>query len=344
MKTKSFWIGSLCFLILIGIFVYLQLTKLPTSTVLVNNLSCHVLNQLSLIYSDISLKTTRAFQYKANKLQPITTRYTSYGEGFLPWHTQKYYLNKVNTYRQNEGLVPFQNFYNYYEDKDIVILCFIGGLENIYVLNKQTQELSPLNYIAEDNLGTMYVFHIKRLNDSYILLGGEANAYASMIYEMDATSLTIRNKMYFKTSTLAISKQNCTLTAEGDAYFVQEKGLLLFCQKNKQLDEIPLSFSPQFVFSQENSTVAIAFTRDTLNYSLLDKAHEVIRTDKLPLPHPHSELLRGFLRNDKLYILYYNSYHPFYSNYICIYNLQTNTFDYCLALEAYKNLALLDIY
>ncbi len=342
MKSKVLFKVFLAFFLIYGGALFF-LSGPPLSTPLVSTLRPHELRELTLIYSDIALERTCAFQLKNDKLTSTSTTYKSYGEGFLSSALHDTYLKKVNNYRKAHGLSSFTNFYNYYEDPERVILCFTGGLENIYVLHKQSQKLAPLHYKPQQNLGPMYVSHIQPYEKNYLLMGGEVNAYASMLYEVDQESLEVLNCSHFETSTRAINHQNYTLTADGRGFYVEEEGLLCFDSKTKKLSHLSLAFSPQFVFHTSSTTLALSLNREQLNYSLLDKGGSISTPKSLPLPNSHVELIRGVLKGHNLYILYYDSHHPLYKNYLCIYNLSTKKLTYCLALEAYKNLALLDM-
>lgn len=340
---KALFIAFLCFFSVLGGTRLFLSGSPPVSTLLLSTLQPQELTGLTLIYSDIALERIRAFPLNGEKLTSTSTSYTSYGEGFLPSALHDGYLKKVNSYRKAHRLSAFTNFYNYYEDSERVILCFTGGLENIYVFQKKSQKLVPLCYAPQENLGPMYVSHIQPLENSYVLLGGEVNAYASIVYEVAKEHLNILSGYHFETSTRAINHQNYGLTKEGDALYVEEKGLLYFDSKTKSLSHIPLAFSPQFVFNDASTTIALCLNRDLLTYSLLERGASISKPKSLPLPNSHVELIRGVLKGQNLYILYYDSHHPLYKNYLCIYNLSTQKLTYCLALEAYKNLALLDM-
>ncbi len=297
--------------------------------------------QLNLFYSDIRMRNIQGFKASRSHITPLHSSLQSYTEGFLPSHDVQRILTLVNGFRKTQGKPPLSYFHDYYEDDALIIVSFTGGLENIYVISKTTWEVSPLRYNEQDNLGEMYVSHIKRIEDVFVLAGGRVSDYSAYIYTIDAFSYTVLTGTNIPTHPSAISDQHYTIDAAGNVLFIGGTSLDILPYASKTPINMPLLLEAQYIFSNVEDSVCLSLGADSLHYVLINSKLEIKKSGTLPLPNTDVLLIDAFIKNKHLYLITFDPSHKLYRNSIALYDLDTNKLIYCLGLYAYKDLALL---
>ncbi len=310
--------------------------------VLLNHLDKTSDFKMQIFYSDISTNTIKGFEVSKNNVLPTKMRFKSYTEGFLPSKNMARILSTINAFRKDHEKPPLTYFHDYYEDTDLMIISFTGGLENIYIIDKQTWQVSTLQFDPSDNLGNMYVSHIKRIDDSFVLIGGEVNAYNAFIYTVDAASYSVTQVTRLPTHSSAVYEEHYTIDSRGNALFINNLGIDILTYQANQLSYKPLPFAVQYIFSNTSSTIALSLADDTAHYALFDESLNTSRLGRLTMPRANIVLVDAFLNDSILYMISYDPTSKRYSNYITLYDLTQDKLIYCLGLYPYPNLALLE--
>lgn len=310
--------------------------------ILLNNLKASEDFKITLFYSDISMQVINGFEVSRDTLTSSTTRFTSYTEGFLPLKDAQYLLRLINTFRKTQGLSERFYFHDYYEEHNLAIVAFTGSLEDIYIVDKTNGLVSPLHALKSQNLGSMYVSHIKRLGDTFILIGGEVNAYNAFVYTIDAADYTVIDAKKLPTHPSAISEAHYAINSLGHAVFIGGNGIDILPYQASDALFKPLPFEAQYVFSSDSQTIVLSLKEATLHYALLDENLDRVRLGSLPLFSKNTDLVKAFLKDERLYLVSYTPSTNGYINYVTLYDLSTNKIIYCMGLRPYPNAALLD--
>jgi hypothetical protein len=340
MKQKKLFLFLL--LICIGLLGYFLSKPTLSYELLLSNLPDAAGFNMTLFYSDAALSSPKGYAVSEKGVSPLKTTFKSFTEGFLPSPQHKRVLSAINGFRKDLQEPPLTYFHDYYEDTSSIIVSFTGGLEAIYILDKQDLKVKKLVFLPEDNLGNMYVSHIKLIGDTFVLLGGKVNAYEAFIYQIDALSLRVKKAVQIPTHPSAISHPHYTLDSMGNAIFINDDKLLVMPFPLDEPFYIPLPFTSQYVFSSNSQIIALSFTKDKLLYALFDQKLKLVQDGSLPLPNENVILVNGFLQENNLQLILYDPAHRVYRNYLTLYNLKTEKLLYCLALHTYKGKALLD--
>ncbi|WP_070000467.1 hypothetical protein [Cellulosilyticum sp. I15G10I2] len=340
----TFILCTLCTLCIIGlsVFSYFMFNPSLGYDILLNTLNESDDFKLTAFYSDISMDTIKGFEITPQNITPLKASFRSYTEGFLPSNHSKKIVSVINNFRKNNTEPPLTYFHDYYEDSDVMIISFTGDLDHIYRIDKQTWQVSTLQYNPSDNLGHMYVSHIKRIADTFVLIGGEVNAYNAFIYTIDTASFTVLQAHKLPTDPSAIYEQHYTIDSRGNSVFISGKGLDILPYQTSQMRHTPLPFEAQYVFSSTSNTIALSLTSDSIHYALLDESLSTIDSGSIPLPNEGVLLIDAFLSNNILNLVGYDPINKRYKNYIALYDLTADKLIYCLGLHEYTNLALLD--
>jgi len=330
----------LFFFIAIGILYYALLSPPLTYDILLNTLKNTSDFNINIFYSDVTMHAIRGFEVSKNKITPLKANFKSYTEGFLASHDYNRILSQINLFRKDHGAAPLNYFHDYYEDASCIIISFTGGLEKIYVIDKQTFKVSQLHYNQKDNLGEMYVSHIRREGDSLMLLGGQVNAYNGFIYQIDSSTLRVKKAAKIATHPSAIHKEHYTIDASLNAVFINGPQLKVLSYKTGELIYIPLPFEADYVFSDDSKTIVLFLNTSTINYALFDGNLSRSHLGEIALPNKNVILVDAFLKNNHLYLITYDSANRLYKNYISCYDLLSDKLISCLGIHQYENLAL----
>lgn len=339
MKRFFLFIGLL--VLALGILIFFLLAPHLDSTVLLNTLNETDAFKLTLFYSDVSMNKIEGFEASKNNIAHLNLRFQSYTEGFLPRSHTKNILSSINTFRKSRGENLLTYFHDYYEDDDWMIISFTGGLESIYFIDKETWVVSLLHYAEGDNLGKMYVSHIRRIADTFVLIGGQVNAYSAFVYTIDAKTHSVIKAKSLDTHTSAISEEHYTIDAQGNAVFISGNGMDILAYQSKTSAYQPLPFEAHYVFSSGVATFVLSLNTEILHYALLDNKLGLSHIGTLPLPNKNVIIVDAYLKDNYLYMLSFDPTHKLYRNYVTVYNIDSDKLIYCLALHQYKSLALL---
>lgn len=329
-------------IIALGILSYFGLKPILSYDVLLNVPSDISDFNINLFYSDITMNATQGFKISKKTVSRLKADFKSYTEGFLPSVQYNTILSAINTFRKQLGESPLTYFHDYYEDKSLMIVSFTGGLENIYIIDKKSLKVRRLQYAKPDNLGNMYVSHLRRIDDTFVLLGGEVNSYHAFVYEIDADTFMVKSAVRLSTHPTAIREEHYTLDALGNAIFIGGNKLQVFSYKTHNFFDIPLNFNAHYVLSDKDKRIVLSLNIDSIHYALLDNSLRLSQIGNLSLPSTNTTLVKAFLKDNYLYLISYDNMNKLYKNHITCYNLLTNKMTYCLGLHQYGKRALLD--
>ena len=331
-------VGS-ALLMLIGLWI------LPTNLkheTLVNTLKKDFKLNFDLYYADINMLDIDVYNFNGKKLKKSFDSYASYTEGFIPRSKSTTYLELINNFRKAQNLPPKNYFHDFYEDETRVIISFTGSLADIYIIDKATNTVSPLNYSTKDNLGEMYVSHIKPYGNKLIILAGKANAYASFIYEVSLDSYTILDSINLPTSPDATQDVHYGITSNGQCIFINGSKLKIYDIDTHAYHFVDLPFHANVIKVIDNQILVLSVEDDKLLYSILNENLEPLYTNTLTSPIPSFKLVDFGLVNNYLYLASYDPNNAVYPNYITLYTDQ-GEMAYCERFTMNKDKALLEV-
>lgn len=338
---KYLFLISLCVLIFY-ILIFNNANSSLDYDILIDRIPSDKAFNLNLFYSDISMQHIKAFKLSKNKIIPLDVPFASYMEGFLPLKNSNNILLLVNQLRKSQGKTPYTYFRDYYEDDKTLLVAFEGDLQNIYIINKGNSQISTINYDSKDNLGPMYVLHIKRIGNHFILIGGEVNAYNTFIYTIDAASYTLVQAKKISTHPSAIYKEHATIDYLGNSIFIAGEGVDMLSSQTKELLHQQLPFEAQYVISDSSNTVVLSLNSDLAHYAVLGESSTHLDLGQLTLPNKNLILVKAVLSGNTLCMISYDPSGTRYSNYITVYDLNTEQLIYCVGLYPLRPLALVD--
>lgn len=316
------------------------LSKTPQYTVLINQFETKDFPNIKLYYATPHQNHIHTYVLTQDGLRPLNVNTASFTEGFLPLKDNKAVLTKINT--QIKPIAPLTYFYNYYKDPYYEIVAPSGPLSQIYFIDQVTNQVKVPNtsYLP---LPTFYLNHIIRNNDVYYLLGDTVNAYSSELYTLDATTLKVLQHTHFKTSPFTIYKEHSSLNKNGHAFFITKEGLGHIKPSEANVELIPLDFIPSYIISNTHETIAFTLNTSYLKYILLDADGILIHQGQAPLPQEDLHPIKASLQGSYLTLLTFTPTHPFYANYVLIYDITNWQLIYCCGLQDISPYSALDI-
>lgn len=332
------------FIILLGLFVLAQRPSLYHAVLIQKENSVPPF-AFKAYYSDPTASRISAFNLTPSLVTPIRETFLSYTEGFIPKAVYKRYeksllaLNPSLTSRMPHDI---------YEDDTFIIFSFTGGLESIYIVNKLTLEVHPLHYSPSQDLGVMYVSHIKRLEDKLLILGGEAKANHALIYTINLSNFTVEKSKRLPTHKDAINDKHYTLTEAGDCVFIRGNTLQVYNPFSERTTLIPLTFIATQVHASDSGFLvtgkpSLEEHSESLSYTLFDNSLKVLEEGALLTPSPTFNIVDILLQDHFLYLTTFDPKGSLYLNYFSVYNLSTKEMVYCLGLGDLFPRILLDV-
>lgn len=305
----------------------------PKTEVLINHFEEGSLPPFpTLFYSDINYTRISGYDVADDTLLKKDVAYTPYTEGFLP----------TTWYNAFSGMLtspaPSPYFHDYYLDHEIAVLAFTGDLNAIYLVDLQKETASPLLFEPYENLGKMYVSHMKRVGDRLIILGGEANAHASLIYTVDLNTHQILTSKRLINDPQTLYEDDFTILDSGWCLFTAGTGIQAYQPFTDTEKWLPLDFPSTQLLSYGSHALVFSQSEDTL--SLVQDTHTRL---PLPLPTTTPHIVDMVVKDDYLFLALYDSSSGRFNNYLSVYDLRTGKWMYALGIEPMEDVALLAI-
>ena len=333
--TKRFLLISLLCLC-IGAFGLLVLPQVhashPNAQVLVDTTD-RPFTLPTLFYSDIQYKYIRGYDWYSGTLTPQQKNYVPYTEGFIEKTLYTRLIDAIMAVSPQAA--PY--FHDYYLEDTFAAVAYSGGLENIYLVDLQTDIAYPLTYLPEDNLGFMYVSHMRRVGDTLIILGGEANAYTSLIYTISLQTGEVLHAKRLATPLTALYKEDFAILSSGTCAFTGESSVLLYNPFTDTTSEVPFDTSPSRLLNYDDTLLVISEEVGQLTLWQLEDTLPLTLT----LPLPDYRIVDMLIEDDLLVVALFDPADAHYHNYLSVYDLDTGSWLYCLGLVAPTNQALL---
>lgn len=326
-------------LILVSFWVFPSKLK---HEIIINSIPEDTPIALNLYYADINMLDIDAYNFNGNTFKKIHKPYTSYTEGFIPRSESLTYLELINNYRKLQKLPPKNYFHDFYEDENRIIISFTGSLSDIYIIDKIAKTVSPLTYNAEDNLGDMYVSHIKPYGDTLIILAGKANAYTSFIYQVSLDTYSTLSSISLPTSPDAIQDIHYGITQSGKCIFINGSKLKIYDVDTASYHFMQLPFYATAIKVVGDKTLVLSLEDTKLQYVLLNSALELTHSNTLESPVPAFKLVDFGLINNYIYLVTYDPSNTLYPNYITLYTAEGEMV-YSTRIGGYKDKALLEV-
>lgn len=335
------YIGLFILPLLIFIYLLHWSSNLPIEyDLLINKVNSPF--SIQLFYSDLPMQTLKGFQVTSNEIRRSNNQLIAYTEGFTTTKNLSEPLKAINRFRQKQGLSSLPHIYQFYEDKYYYILASVGDLGNLYFYNKTSREVHIPNFDPSQSLGPMYTSHIRLVDDNYMILGGAVNSSNTYLYTVDLKNLALKDSYKLIGPSHAIASHHYTLDPLGQAIFISDYALQVFRTSSETPILLHLDFQADYILSNDHYSIALSIDNEQMHYALITTSLEIFSTGSLPLPNTHIEVIKGVLQDNYLYTISFDPTHKRYSNYLTIYDLTLNKMVYCLALQPYNDLALLD--
>lgn len=336
MKKQLLYLSTLfvTFLIILGMVSRPTLsTNVPSSMLLFNKLGDTSPSFPKLFYSSINLTHTTSYHIANDQLIPEKEKYTPYTEGFIPKSLYDKLYAILSTYLPT----PPPSFHDYYVSDDLAVVAFSGGLENIYIINLKNATVYPLIFDPSQNLGKMYVSHMRIVDDKLILLGGEAHALSSLVYTVDYTTGKVLSTKRLPTHAHALYEEDFAILSSGECIFVADDRIQYYNPLTDTEQSIPLPFNSTRVLAYEDTALVFGESERTLQVLSLDGTIHF----ELPLPVINGKIVDLVAEDTLLYVAIFDPNATRYTNYICLYDLRTAEWVYSLGLQSIPNQALL---
>lgn len=339
MKKKQYLALIISSLIGLLILSLLPLKDKLYTELIINQQNNVDLNDISIFYTDINYKQIKPYHLNNKGLLPIPKDFVPYTEGFIPKTTYKTYKNALE-----KKIGPLSmGLQNYYETDDYAFLSFPGDLTQLMVIDRHFLEVYSLGINEDIPLKPMYVSHMKQIDNTLILLAGEARNYNALIYTVDLNSLKVTGSKHLKTHPSALDTPHYALTAKGTALFIAGDKLQIYNPFTNTESFIDLPFEASGITVKDQTIFVYSEDTDTLDYVLLDDRLNPIAPQTIALPSSSYVLVDLEVKDNLLYVATLDPSGLLFRNYIVIYNLNTGTMQYCLGLGDASPLALIGL-
>ncbi|MBE6021984.1 MAG: hypothetical protein E7231_01970 [Cellulosilyticum sp.] len=341
MKRILLFIGSIC-LLLIGFLICFNPIAASTpvmqtlkGTTLIDRLTEDSF-KIELFYSDLSLSQIESYEVTASHIEPCSTPYTSFTEGFISSDKHAILLDAVNKYRHFQGLTPITYYHNYMEIDNYGFLSLTEGLGTLYIINLSTYEITTPSFDSEYALESQYVYHIVEGADVYYILTAQANSYKAFWYALSKDTFELKASRKLSPPTKALQSNQYALDRNGSAYFIGSNSLLVITPE--ETINIPLTFDPDTVYYADGQIYTLSLSELFLNYAVYNEDVGLSQWGQVNLPNKFASLVSCTIKNNILYTVTYDENHPLYRNYLTLYSLENNNIIYCLALKSHSGL------
>lgn len=286
---------------------------------------------IKLFYSNIDASQIETYQVSHSQVLPITTAYISFTEGFIESSQNTRLLDAVNEYRKLQSLGPI-NYYTHYEEVNgYGFLSLSDGLHSLYIINLSTYEVICPTFTSPYALEKQYVYHVTLGSDAYYLLTAKANSYEAYWYALDKNNFHVIKSKQLTPPQTALKINQYAIDAKGNAYFIGHNCLMIITEA--ETINLPLSFSPDWVFYANDCIYTLGVSDLFLDYAIYSEDFGLIKENQVNLPNKFVNLINCNIQGSTLYTVTYDKNHPLYRNYITLYDLDKNHIIYCQALK-----------
>ncbi len=310
---KNVFLVSCSLLCMVFVLAHTRPT-VPCSSLLFSTLEAGAFDDVTFFYTTPSADTIMPFSLNATGFHPVSTRYTFYTEGFIPTPLS----DRINHALRD---TPYAGHYlhDYLLLDHIAIVAFPGDLSSIFIIDLEACKAYPLHFEPEQDLGFMYVSHMRLVDDTLIIAGGKAHALTSFVYTVDLPTATVIKRRELMTSMHTRYEQDFTILRSGTCVFLLEDALCLYDPFSDTCTTHPLNFTPTQVISYGNAPLLLHEEVDKLRVALPDS--QIATPLELPLStyylvdaliHQHHTLLTLILLDPT---------GTRFSHYICTYHL-----------------------
>lgn len=349
MKKIIIRLGVLYFVLIGYLLIYIPYKKsLPAihtieGSILINRLHEDQLN-LTLLYSDYNHIQIYPYQLTPNHINPLSTVYKDYTEGYIEETLSTRLLEVVNLYRALEDLEPITHYFNYLQVGNYGFLSLIEGLHTLYIIDLTNFKVTRPSYDSRYALEMQYVYHITEGDEAFYVLTAKANSHEAYWYALDKSDFHLLKARRLSTPHKAVQNTQYALDSNGNAYFIGENSLFIVTADDTI--HLPLNFDPDFLYYTEEKLYIFSTSERFLSYTCYSKDIGVIDYGQVNLPNPFVSLVNLAIKDSILYTTTYDATHPLYRNYITLYHLEDHHMLYCLALRPspIRGLSLQDVH
>lgn len=328
---------------LIGFFyTYTNQPTLPAPTLIIDKLSAQSDLSLSLYYSDLAMQDIREYHLTPTANPPLTSSahpWIPYTEGFITADTYSTIMEALTL----QDIATSTVFHDWSLTDKYTFVAFSGGLESIFAVDSVSQQVLPLNFNVEDNLGSMYVSYMQQVDDTLVIVGGEFNAYNLLIYTVDLPTLTVSSKRRIPTASTIIDDTDFTLLKDGTCLWSSDQTIVSYNPITLDETQYSLPFVPDGVVPYQSDASNDSF----LTYQIMDSTMQfyspaLLSSQSITLPSSNPKVIDLYTKDDLLILVLFDPMGIKFQNYISIYDLHTQEWAYLMGLESLDPLALID--
>lgn len=349
MKKIIILLGVLYFVLIGYLLIYSPYKKsLPAihtieGSILINRLHEDQLN-LTLLYSDYNHIQIYPYQLTPNHINPLSTVYKDYTEGYIEDTLNTRLLEVVNLYRSLENLEPITHYFNYLQVGNYGFLSLTEGLHTLYIIDLTSFEVTRPSFDSQYALEKQYVYQITEGDDAFYVLTAKANSHDAYWYALDKNDFHLLKTKQLSPPHKAVQRNQYALDSNGNAYFVGVNNLLVVTVDGAL--HLPLNFDPELLYYTEEKLYIFSTSERFLTYACYCEDMGIIDYGQVNLPNQFVSLVNLEIKDSILYTATYDEAHPLYRNYITIYHLEDHHMLYCLALRPspIRGLSLQDVH
>ncbi len=295
--------------------------------------------EFELFYSDINLSNISQVTYSSSSMKINENNLSPYSCGFLETSYTSDLLEIINAHRSSSNLSPISSIFSYHKFDNTVIVSTSNGLDTLYIIDESTNNICSPTLISDSCLLPQYVYDIIEDKNSYYLLTAGVNNLDSRLFRLSKADFSMSEVWHLITDDTALSDMQYALLNNSTALFTNTNGIQI-----SDGNIIPLEFSPEFLFNDDQNTVGVKINSNKILVALIDNPTlSLIKTTHFDAVSPNLSIVDGMIDNNYLYLFTYDPHHPNYRYYLNIYNLITNELVLCEALSDYSDLRILSI-
>ena len=302
--------------------------EVPKSTVLINNFQGKYFS-MRLFYGDLSQELITAYDLSNYNLSNAPENYTTYTNGIIENDKYNFVINAINQYHLQNNLDTITHIDYYTEQKPYAFVGLTHGLNSFYRIHLTTGEINM--YLNNDQSDIEYIYHFTQGTDAYYALTYNRNSNMAHLYTLHLEDFTLLQSQSIVLPKPITQAKQCALDPNGTAYFILDDKLLLVTQDGNE--HLNLSFTPDYVFFEEQQLYIISVSDFFLKYTVFNKSLEVLYDSQANLPNNKVTLQDCYLSQNYLYTLCQDNNHPLFSNYVTIYNMANHQMLYCIGMR-----------
>lgn len=311
--------------------------EVPKSTVLISDLR-GINPSMKLYYGDVSSAILNGFDLHDATFTPDHESYNACLDTLIPTAQYNAILQAISGYRLSVGLSAISSFDHYLTYDGYGFVTLSEGIDALYIVNLSNYEVTPCQ--TKDLSSTEVLYYITSNASGYYLLTYEPAHHTTCLYTLDIASGMLTPAKHIVPPASFKDREQCALDSAGNVYFASSSEVLVVSSDGPF--HLSLSFNPDRILFEDNKLFAFSFSDLFMNYSVFDDQFKLLASGQANLPNKKVSFAKAFMKDQYLYTICQDDYHPLYRHYITLYDMTTHEMIYCLAIKMDKDTILLD--